>query len=68
MDVTAMQKGTRFTGEKFELVEGKQEEDTTVTREEVTFREFGKALNSISKNLKFTFESPVTLMMNGFQL
>ena len=55
--VSSMKKGTLFDGEKLCWTEEAEEQkDAETTSEDVTFREMGKALNSISPNLKFTLE------------
>ena len=56
--VNTLRKGVYFDGIKFVYSVEQEESDRELTREEVTFREFGKCLNSISEYLDFTFEKP----------
>ena len=56
--VSAMRKGTRFLGDRFTWSPEAEKLDEECTSEDVTFREVSIALNSISDNLKFTFERP----------
>ena len=56
--VSTIRRGTRFQGGKFSWSkEDELQEETKTTCEEVTIREFGAALNSLTGFLKYTFET-----------
>ena len=54
--LNTMKKGTIFEGNKFIWREEQERMDENITREEVTYREFGRCLNSICQTLNFTLE------------
>ena len=56
--INTLKKGTRFEDGVFKFTWEAEDEDGDLTAEDVTIREFQRALNSVNDSLKFTLERP----------
>ena len=54
--LNTLRKGTRFDSTKFTWSQEHEDEDKALTREDITYREIGRCLNSICGTLDFTLE------------
>ena len=54
--LNTLKKSTRLEEHKFTWSQKQEEEDRPQTREDITYREFGRCLNSICDTVSFTLE------------